>query len=187
MASDRDDRWGSEDDRDRPGRGESVIDRAKERVNGPALGLILVGVASLVVVALNLIQYPNLDTQFDAQVKQVQDNPSLPADQKKAQVDMMNNLRGPVKTAFLPVLGVMALIDLLIVFAGVKMRALQSRGLVLTGSILAMIPCFTAVCCLIGLPIGIWAIIALGKPEVKAGFDAVARRAGGGGYDEDRV
>ena len=36
-------------------------------------------------------------------------------------------------------------------------------------SILAMIPCLSP-CCLIGLPIGIWALVILMKPEVKAAF-----------------
>jgi hypothetical protein len=37
-------------------------------------------------------------------------------------------------------------------------------------SILAMIPCFTSCCCLVGLPIGIYALVVLNKPEVKSAF-----------------
>ncbi len=33
----------------------------------------------------------------------------------------------------------------------------------------AMIPCVSP-CCLLGLPLGIWALIVLVKPEVKAAF-----------------
>lgn len=36
-------------------------------------------------------------------------------------------------------------------------------------AILAMIPCVSP-CCLLGLPLGIWALIVLLKPEVKAAF-----------------
>jgi hypothetical protein len=31
-----------------------------------------------------------------------------------------------------------------------------------------MLPC--SICCLVGLPIGIWAVVVLSKPEVKGTF-----------------
>lgn len=183
MASDRDDRWDDEDDRPRRG-GGNVIDRAKSAVSTPAVLLIVTGVFGLLAAALNAVQYPTLDTQFDAQIKQVEDNPSIPADQKKQQVEMMNNLRGPVKAATLPLAGLQLVIGVLGVMGGLKLKNLQSKGLVTAASVLSMLPCVSG-CCLIGLPAGIWVLVTLGKPEVKAGFEAVAR--GGGGYDDDRM
>jgi len=50
-----------------------------------------------------------------------------------------------------------------------KMKKLENYGLAMTASILAMIPCLSP-CCLIGLPIGIWAVVVLSKPEVKSAF-----------------
>ena len=47
-----------------------------------------------------------------------------------------------------------------------------------TGAILSMIPCVSG-CCLLGLPFGIWAVMTLNKPEVKAGFAAAAGRPAG--------
>jgi hypothetical protein len=58
-----------------------------------------------------------------------------------------------------------------IFFGARRMQELRSWGLALTVSILAMIPCISP-CCLIGLPIGIWAIVVLVRPEVKAAFTA---------------
>ena len=52
-----------------------------------------------------------------------------------------------------------------------KMENLQSYNLCLVGSIVAMVPCISP-CCFIGLPIGIWAVIVLAKPEVKSAFAA---------------
>jgi hypothetical protein len=40
----------------------------------------------------------------------------------------------------------------------------------LAAAIVALIPCFSP-CCLIGLPIGIWALVVLSKPEVKSQFE----------------
>jgi hypothetical protein len=57
----------------------------------------------------------------------------------------------------------------LILFGAMKMKNLQSYGLAMTVSIVAMIPCISP-CCLIGLPAGIWALVVLMKPEVKAAF-----------------
>jgi len=62
-----------------------------------------------------------------------------------------------------------ALCGALHILGGIKMRKLESYGLCMTASILAMIPC-TSPCCLIGLPIGIWAIVVLSKAEVKSQF-----------------
>lgn len=56
-----------------------------------------------------------------------------------------------------------------IIFGGIKMKKLQSYGLALTAAIIAMIPCISP-CCILGLPFGIWALIVLMKPEVKAAF-----------------
>jgi hypothetical protein len=65
--------------------------------------------------------------------------------------------------------GLFALVvSALIIFGAWQMRNLKSYGLALTSSILAMIPCH--LCCMVGLPIGIWALIVLLKTEVKSAF-----------------
>jgi hypothetical protein len=60
-------------------------------------------------------------------------------------------------------------IGIVIVMGALKMKILQSYGLAMTSSILAMIPCISP-CCLLGLPIGIWSVVVLSKPEVKSAF-----------------
>ncbi len=67
----------------------------------------------------------------------------------------------------------------LIILGAVRMRKLGSYGLAMTASILAMLPCTYAFP--IGIPIGIWALVVLTKPEVKAAF-ALKRRGGRVGY-----
>ncbi|HEX6983939.1 MAG TPA: hypothetical protein VF170_01120 [Planctomycetaceae bacterium] len=51
---------------------------------------------------------------------------------------------------------------------GWKMYRLESWGLALAASILSVIPCM--VCCLFGLPIGIWSLVTLNDPLVKEAF-----------------
>ncbi|HVX85494.1 MAG TPA: hypothetical protein VH253_11990 [Phycisphaerae bacterium] len=63
---------------------------------------------------------------------------------------------------------VCSIIGLVIAFGGFKMRNLQNYGLAMTAAVLALLPCSS--CCCITLPFGIWAIVVLMKPEVKAAF-----------------
>ncbi len=56
------------------------------------------------------------------------------------------------------------------VFGALKMRNLQSYGMAMASAITVMLPC--TCCCVLGLPAGIWALVMLNKPEVKAAFTA---------------
>jgi hypothetical protein len=56
------------------------------------------------------------------------------------------------------------------VFGGLQMRALKNWGVALASAIIVMTPCSTYCCCCLGIPIGIWALIMLTKPEVKSAF-----------------
>lgn len=56
-----------------------------------------------------------------------------------------------------------------IIFAAMKMRALQSWPMALAASVVAMVPCLSPCCC-IGLPIGIWSLVVLLDNNVKASF-----------------
>lgn len=75
---------------------------------------------------------------------------------------------GAIGTA-LNLLGLIAVV--LVFFGALRMRQLRSWGLALTASIVAMTPCI-GLCCVAGLPIGIWALVILLKPEVKSAFAA---------------
>lgn len=59
-----------------------------------------------------------------------------------------------------------------VVFAGMKLRRLESWGLVLAGSIMAGVPCCGAqlIMCFPGLPVAIWAVVVLSQPKVKSAF-----------------
>jgi len=57
-----------------------------------------------------------------------------------------------------------------ILFAGTRLRAVRSAGIVYAGAILAALPCCSGYCCCIGLPIAIWAIVTMQDEQVKAAF-----------------
>jgi len=123
------------------------------QVKGPAIGLMItagVGIAlQLVALVLNL-----LGTGL---------NIAAGGDQRAA---------GMLQGGFGIVTAIIGLIVGGIIFFGAsKMMKLQSYNLAMTAAIIAMIPCISP-CCLAGLPLGIWAIVVLVKPEVKAAFTA---------------
>ena len=70
-----------------------------------------------------------------------------------------------------------ALISLLlapvIIYGAVQMMNGRKMGLAKIASVLAIVP-LTSCCCIAGIPIGIWCLITLSKPEVKELFQRQA-------------
>lgn len=166
---DRDDEPARDEDRE-----DRVIRRAKEKIKAPAILLLIVGCCGAIASLMNV---PGLFT-LDAQIKQVEDewdkDPNLKDDQKKEMKRILNDMNGPIKVG-VPMWIVFSLgVSALSIFASIRIMNLKSRGLGILATVLAMIPCFN-LCCWMGLPSGIWVLIVMGKPEVKAGFAAVAR------------
>jgi len=65
----------------------------------------------------------------------------------------------------------------LIAFGGLRMRQLHGFGWALTGSILSIVP-FTNMCCCLGTPIGLWAIVVLFGSDVRLAFSRVGAAGG---------
>jgi hypothetical protein len=65
--------------------------------------------------------------------------------------------------------GIGILIGGFIVFGGMKMKDLDNWNLSLGAAIASALPCGFPCCCL-GIPVGIWALVVLLRPEVKAAF-----------------
>jgi len=57
-----------------------------------------------------------------------------------------------------------------IVFGAAQMLRRKMFGFARASMILAMLPLGTSCCCVLGLPMGIWAMIVLNHPDVKAAF-----------------
>lgn len=59
---------------------------------------------------------------------------------------------------------------IVVLLGAIRMKNMQSYGLAMTAAILSIIPCTSPCCFLIGTPIGIWALVVLNDPAVKAAF-----------------
>lgn len=126
---------------------------AARMVAGPAIGLIVVASVALALVLLNLVLTVSGANTFQMEKFGGQ------------APEIVKFMQGPGA-----IIGVVIglVIYGLVLFGAIKMKKLESYGLAMTASILALLPC--SACCLVGLPFGIWALVVLSKPEVKSAF-----------------
>ena len=57
--------------------------------------------------------------------------------------------------------------QVVVIMGGIAMVRSKSMGTARTGAILSVIPCISSLC-LLGIPFGIWALVALSSPQAKA-------------------
>lgn len=145
-----------------PGAGAAVSDeagraRALQMVAGPAIGLIIVGALGIFLSLLSVVM--NLANSGE--------NPLLNGAAGNPQV-------AQILQTFSGTVGILADVVEGLAWVGVllgalKLRNLKNFGFCMAASIIAMIPCLCP-CCVAGLPIGIWALVVMNKPEVKPFF-----------------
>jgi hypothetical protein len=124
---------------------------AEDAVAGPAVGLIVTAILGFFAHVLSMVYNAAFASMA---VKQTSNLP------------WASLMTGP---AAIITGGLGIVTSIVVLFGAIKMKNLQNYGLSMTAAILAVVPCVSP-CCMIGLPIGIWALIALSKPEVKSAF-----------------
>lgn len=132
--------------------------RALSMISGPAIGLIVVaalGIAGQVVSILMKLLGMGMTGMNGFENTQNEEAAKL--------AQMLGGGVGIV----ISIIGI--IVGIFILFGAVKMKKLENHGLAMTTSIIALLPCLSPCCCL-GLPIGIWALVILNKPEVKQYF-----------------
>jgi hypothetical protein len=122
------------------------------QVSGPAIGLIVVAVLNFLSAAGSFAM-----PLFTAGLANM---PNMP----QQQFSMFFSTGAIVVSSIISLA-----VGVLILVGALKMKKLESHGLAVTASILAALPC-TSGCCIIGLPVGIWALVILFRPEVKNAF-----------------
>jgi hypothetical protein len=125
---------------------------AKSKVNLPAIFIIVSQAIGLAVTVLSIVMRP----QIAAALKSYMAANGKPFDESSMDAK-------PVLTA----IGVIG--SLFVVYAMLEMRKLRRFPIAVTGTILAMVP-YLSLCCLFGLPIGIWGLVVLFNPDVRAAF-----------------
>ncbi|GHG69900.1 hypothetical protein GCM10012319_14390 [Comamonas sp. KCTC 72670] len=133
---------------------------AKEAVMLPAILLMVLSAIALLLGLINVLQAFG---GTDPAVMDALDNPELPEGARQM-IAGMTTTGGKLLLA-LPMLALHGLVF----FGALKMKNLQSYGLAMAAAIIAVIPCCGPCVCL-SIPVGIWALVVLNKPEVKAAF-----------------
>jgi hypothetical protein len=129
------------------------------RLNAPGIALLIVGILGLVCSIWNLV------ATFDPEPIEETGIEALDRFFQNKAFQQKNALTYVFAT--IPILG-----SGVITAAGFLMRKGKKLKLAQTASVLAMIPCTASCCCLIGIPVGIWCLVVLGKPEAKALFES---------------
>lgn len=134
-----------------PGAGDPL-----QMVQGPAIGLIVTAGLGLVGCLLGIV-FELAGVTFGAMHNQSQNMPSW--------VNVMTS--GGV-SAVQSILGIG--VSVVILLGALKMKKLENYTFSMIAAVIAMVPCLSP-CCIVGLPIGIWALVVLNKPEVKSAFE----------------
>jgi hypothetical protein len=179
MSSDNDDRF---DDDPRPSRDR--FRKARSAVGLPATLLIVVGALSLLQAIVGLIRLGSLPAQMNQMIATIEADPNMPRDQKDTWIDILTTIKEVAEqpTALISYI-VNILCAALVLIGGIKMLQLSGPGLPTISAILAMIPCTVSCCCCLGLPVGIWALVVLYRPDVRA---AMAARKATTEYPDER-
>ena len=133
-----------------------VVVDPKMQVSGPSIGLLVTGIVGGIFSFLGLIM-SFMGTSIS----------SIMADRFEDFDDRYTQIYEGAAGIASSLIGI--LVAAFIIYAALKMKELNQYGLCMVASILAMIPCISP-CCVIGLPIGIWCLVILTKPEIKEAF-----------------
>lgn len=145
---------------------------ARQRVQGPAIGLIVIGVLNVFLTAGPAFYGFGVSNMSPAQLEEAmqQQNPKALEDMKKEGYTI-EGIRGGFIIGSFSLAVVNFLLSFLVILGGIRMLALKNYGLAIVAAIVAAIPCFSCSgCCGLGAIIGIWAIVILINPEVRAAF-----------------
>jgi hypothetical protein len=150
-------RWEDDYEEEDYSRSRSRLRRAQSAVAGPAISLIVVGGLALglglVSLILNILGVALISSMPDQPIAQ-QGSPQLT----------------PTWRHGLGIFGAGLGIcwGSIVLLGAVWMKNLRSYAMAMTSCIVGMLPC--NICCLFGLPFGIWGIVVINQPDVKQAF-----------------
>lgn len=163
---------------DNPPDGQRPLDaqamaQARASALVPGVLLIVTGVLSMIGTSLALIQLPEVPARMDEAIAKIDADPKVPQDQKDTVREILTSVKEVAQHPAAPAGYIAGLVaSLVVVVGGVKLMNLSGTALPVAGSVLAMIPCTVGCCCLLGLPAGIWGLVVLSRPDVRAAIAA---------------
>jgi hypothetical protein len=139
--------------------GNTRSDCMHDRVRGPAISLIVLGVVGAVAYLASFAVDPIVAALLQALER--------PEREVRQSVQFLHPFGWGFDIAQI-VVGLIG--SAFIIYAGVQMKNLRKHTLAMVASVLVMVPFCSSCCCIIGIPIGIWSLVVLSKSEVKEAF-----------------
>ncbi len=130
--------------------------RIKDRVYGPSVGLIVAGVMSGLSGLAQLL-LASRRSMYGIEALYYRD--------ESYRMGYRLGYISSLVAAFLSLI-----LAPVIIYGASRMMKLTNFKLSRAAAVLALIPC-TSCCFLVGIPMGIWALIVLNKPEIRQAFD----------------
>ena len=130
-----------------------------QKLKGPAIALIITGCLNGGIGVLTLLSGL-------MRLSGVTGRETMPADK----AERIGFVVGTVATYGIALLSLV--VAPIVVYGAIKMMKGTKPGLAKAAAVLSILP-VTSCCFLLGIPMGIWALVVLGKPEVKAVFDGL--------------
>jgi hypothetical protein len=153
---------------DRGSVGNAALGRAK--LAGPAIMLILGGIFGILAGALAIIFFVvSLDSFIDFMKKQRDNAQGDQKEQIDRSIKQLEENKDQTKATYGALGAAGIVLGLLITVGGISMKGAKSYGLAMTASVLGLIPILNC-CCVITMPAGLWGILTLMNPDVKAAF-----------------
>lgn len=150
--------------------------RGAQRVMLPGVFLIVVGVLNLFAggcfgyMGYTFTQIPAADLQ-KAYEQQVQNNPQQKEAMQQYHIESGEDLRPFYVKGGYGWAAVTVPVALLIMLGGLLMCLRKARGFAIFSAVLAAVPVISPMaCCLIGMGVGIWALVVLFSADGKAAF-----------------
>ncbi len=157
--------------------GEYDRTAALDRTNLPGILLITVGVFNVLFglyMACNALYWYRMSlADTEKALAQAQQMPWLRAylASGKAQLPTAAEMKSQATVSCTISATVWLVTALLVIMGGARLRTLRSYGLAVSGSLIAIVPCVTCTaCCGFGEIVGVWALMVLLNPEVRAAF-----------------
>lgn len=148
------------------------VGRAKQRVQAPAISLIVIGILNLLLAAVPALYGVGVSKLPPDELEKAmrEQNPKA-MEELKARGMSLTNIRNLLVYGSLFWAGADFLASLLVILGGIRMLALKNYGLALLAAILAALPGLSCSgCCGIGAVLGIWSLIVLIDTDVRATF-----------------
>lgn len=148
---------------------EPNYEYAQRKINAPAIALMVAALISALWCIYSLFSV--MFTSPEQNIEAMRDLFQQLDMQYDVDEEMLRQFGGGNKVVSFLFWGAFLLIDFFLFYAAMKMRSLKNYGMGMAASIIAIIPCCWSACCILNVPFGIWLLVVLRDPEVKAAFE----------------